>query len=272
MKECIKCERLFDKALYNELNNSDKEFFEQHIRTCSKCAKNFKELRETLSLVKMRERPEPDKEFMDNLWNELEPNLIKEKLPGRKLNFNLFELLQFKFPGQYKLAGAALILIIGIFIGRYWMGGDNTNPQLLSNNGINNGALNIETAKYLERSKILLLGLMNFDPMTEDAATISLPHIKKISQELVNRAPVLKSGLKKSSHQQLGKLVSDLEVILLQIANLEAKNDVDGIEMIKDGINSRGIFLKINIQQLLQNNLEWKNQKDKEIKKEDRKI
>ena len=275
MKDCGKCERLFDNALYDELLVSDKEFFDVHISACKDCAKKFDELRETLTLVKMHGRPEPGKEFMENFWNELEPKLADEKPAGRGWILNLFNFLRFDFPMPYKLAGAALILVVGIFIGRYWTAGNgNTGNTLFSNQGIKNTDLKVETARYLQRSKILLLGLMNFDPATDDAETISLPHIKKISRALVNEAPALKAGLDKSSSQQLGKLVSDLEVILLQIANLEAENNVDGIEMVKDGVNSRGIFLKINIQQLLQNNSEMNAQKDnnKKVNKENRKI
>ena len=57
--------------------------------------------------------------------------------------------------------------------------------------------------------------------------------------------------MKGSSNQQLQRLISEVQVILLQIANLEIENDISGIELIKDGVDRRGIFLKINIQEIL---------------------
>lgn len=275
MKKCAECERLFEKALYNELSDSESKIFDEHISSCKFCAKKFAELRDTLSLVKTLERSGPDEDFMSNFWNELEPKLVKEKSPGRRWNFDISPIFQFNFSAGYKLAGAALVLVIGIIIGRYWFGGTAVNnPPLIKGKDKMTAPVNIQAAEYIERSKILLLGLMNFDPATEDAETISLQHIKKISRELVDEAPGLKAELKEQSQQRLGKLVSDLEVILLQIANLEAKNDIEGIELVKDGVNSKGIFLKINIQQLQENNDHpgRKTGRDNETKKENRKI
>ena len=48
-------------------------------------------------------------------------------------------------------------------------------------------------------------------------------------------------------------MVSDLEVILMQIANLESDYDLPAIEMVKSGVERRGIFLKINIEEMEKN-------------------
>lgn len=253
MKDCTRCEKLFDKALYNELSPSEKEFFNSHIAVCGECSANYSGMLHTLELVKSSEREEPAEGFMENFWDELEPKLSTDKKIKAVSKFNWQNVLGFNFPLPYKLAGVALILILGIFIGRFWTtGGGIGNSQAITGNGNSRNSLNVETARYLERSKILLLGIMNFNPATDDAETISLPHIQKISRELVGEAPALKSRLKENSRQQLSKLVSDLQLILMQIANMEKKNDIDGIELVKAGVNSSGIFLKINIQQLQQ--------------------
>ncbi len=79
MNKCKKCESLFEKALYNELNEHEKEFFHEHLTSCKKCASKFEELEATLELVKMNKKREPDETFMENFWETLEPNLEKEK-------------------------------------------------------------------------------------------------------------------------------------------------------------------------------------------------
>lgn len=268
MKDCVKCEKLLDKALYNELSPSEKNFFEDHIAVCSDCSAEYSGMKETLNLVKAREREEPAEEFMENFWEELEPKLTPDERikPVHKINWQ--NILSFNFPMPYKLAGAVVILILGIFIGRFWTGGgSNGNGPAITGSDNARVVLNAQTARYLERSKILLLGIMNFNPATDDAETISLPHMQKISRELVHEAPGLKTRLKENSKQQLSKLVSDLQLIMMQIANMEKKNDIEGIELVKDGVNSSGIFLKINIQQLLQS-----NDKSVESKTENRKI
>ena len=48
----------------------------------------------------------------------------------------------------------------------------------------------------------------------------------------------------------LRALIDDLEVILLQIANLEAEHDVPAIELVRSGVDRRGILLKIQVEQM----------------------
>ena len=38
MNECKKCESLFEKALYDELGDQEKEFFNKHLSSCKNCA------------------------------------------------------------------------------------------------------------------------------------------------------------------------------------------------------------------------------------------
>jgi hypothetical protein len=45
-------------------------------------------------------------------------------------------------------------------------------------------------------------------------------------------------------------LITDLELILLQIANLESEYNIPEIEMVKSGVDRRGILLKINIEEM----------------------
>jgi hypothetical protein len=50
--------------------------------------------------------------------------------------------------------------------------------------------------------------------------------------------------------RRLEKLVGDLELILMQIANLEEKEDLPEIELVKDGVDRKGLLLKINLEQM----------------------
>jgi len=103
------------------------------------------------------------------------------------------------------------------------------------------------TQNYIERSKTMLLAIVNFDQENDDPFTLGLPYQRQVSQELVQEAAWIKSGLADSRERRLQELVTDLEVILLQIANLEAESDLEAIELVKDGVENRGILLKINL-------------------------
>ncbi len=254
MNECKKCESLFDKALYGELSFKEKEFFEEHLNLCVECSVKYSELSDTLNVVKMYERPEPDEKFMEDFWETLEPEIEVKLKTDDKWGDSFIANIRSALKWKYQLAAGLAILLLGILIGKYFFNGNQiSNKNIFDGNNkteIPAYSVKVQAAKYLERSKILLLGITNFDPATDDIETISLPHIQKISRDLLNQTPALKAELSKPSQKQLKKLVNDLQIILLQIANLEAKNDITGIELIKDGVNSSGIFLKINIQEL----------------------
>lgn len=103
---------------------------------------------------------------------------------------------------------------------------------------------------YMDRSKVLLLGLVNFDPSADDPAALDLPRRQAAARRLVDEAAPLKDDLAAADEQRLRELVADLEVILLQIANLEAEHDVPAIEMVRSGVDRRALLLKINVEQM----------------------
>jgi hypothetical protein len=67
---------------------------------------------------------------------------------------------------------------------------------------------------------------------------------------LVREANYLKNELAESDQERLESLIANLEIILLQIANLESENDLVGIELVKDGIDRQGILMEINLTDL----------------------
>jgi hypothetical protein len=107
-----------------------------------------------------------------------------------------------------------------------------------------------QAGDFIERSKVLLLGLVNYDPSVEDAYAFDMSGKKAVSRLLAAEAPAIRKGLSEPGQRRLRELVGDLEVIMMQIANLEAGQDVDGVEIVKQGVDRRGIFLKIDLDRM----------------------
>jgi len=264
MDKCKKYSSQFDRYLDSELKSKlsqeDIEAFGQHLRTCTKCTEEFENLKNTMIFMYQRERPEPDADFMENFWDNLEPQLKPEKKSEffiKSLWENILTKIQYQPKWGFQFAGAVSILLIGILIGKYFISGPEiqTIPQTIPNNLSIQQASTIEQAdRYINRSQVLLLGLMNMDPEVENLETINLDHKKTISRELLTQASALKKDLNNPSQRQLKGLIADLEVILLQIATLEIEQDLSGIELIQNGIDRKGIFLKINIREMDKSN------------------
>ncbi len=107
-------------------------------------------------------------------------------------------------------------------------------------------ATNKEALAYLERSRNLLLGLTNLD--ARQSASFDLRRHQQVSRELYNKGNVLTVALNRPSQQQLRQLVQNLQIILLQLANTEVGGGTPAIELVRQGVNSKSILLKINLE------------------------
>ena len=246
---------MFIEAFYNELTLDKQELFTAHLNECSRCAHEFAQMNSDLEAFNKPMRPELDWEcFWYNTENQI------NKLPVK--NNPILESIKrfssaFKFQRRwvYQTVGVAAILIIGILIGRNFQRQDvfteNYSNETQISNRIANTALLERTASYLGRSKLVLLGLVNFDTNTDDPEAIDFARQKAISTELINEADVLKGQLTSPQQLVLYKLITELEVILLQIANLEDEYDLEAVELIQSSAEQKGILFKIRMEELL---------------------
>jgi hypothetical protein len=260
MSKCRTIRSLFIEALYDEWTAEQKKAFKAHLDVCPKCAKDFADFTDTLKTLSQRKRIEPKEAFWIEYWDRLSPQLetpTRKSLPKKDRRPWIPEL--FPLPRwAYQTAAAVAILVIGIFIGRMMLGpspAEKAVSQLTARKEVSPELASYQNRadRYLEKSKVLLLGIINFDPETEDPIALDFPRKQQISQDLIQEADVLKKGLTKYGAQdRLVELVSDLEVILLQIANLEKEHDLSAIDMVRSGVDRKGILLKINIEEMRQ--------------------
>ena len=261
MSDCKKSQTFFAEAFYDELNDDQRHFLESHLKDCAKCNLEFAEMESTLKIMDKRIRPEPGQDFWDGFGKRV-ANRIEEEKP---LNGKVESRWRTFIPGlsfaprwAFQATAAALLVIVGIFIGRTVFSPSVIEIQQAQRpSGIVSQQqpgleLISRTQNYIERSKLILLAIINFDPQTEDPYALNIPYQKQVSKELVQEASFLKRGLADADQRRLQSLITDLEVILLQIANLESELDFEAIELVKDGVESRGILLKIHLTDIRQ--------------------
>jgi len=250
MSDCKKCRARMLEALYGELGPADRDRFERHRRACPACAAEHAALAETLGLMDQRRRPDPGQEFWDGYWDRLSRRMVWEataegrrSAPARRALGRLFAGLP---RWSYQVAGAAALLLVGILIGSRLVGPRNPAP-MTSAAASGPSAAVVQAGNFIERSQVLLLGLVNHDPAKEDAYGFDLAGKKAVSRDLAAAAPALRESLNRPGERRLRDLVAELEVILMQIANLEAGHDLEGVELVKQGVDSRGLILKIDL-------------------------
>ena len=150
-----------------------------------------------------------------------------------------------------------------MILGRFFMQPDST-PVRASNEAqsISSKVEDVKRAgQYLDRSRTLLLGIINIDTADVGKTGVDLSKQRAVSRELVNEGRVLETSLNSPDQAQLRMLVSELEVLMMQIANLEARNNSPAIQIVRNGVERSAILLKINLEQMQMDTPDEKSEK-----------
>lgn len=256
MSDCRKCQDMFVDALYGELSLGEKPVFEGHLKECALCRQEYEEMITTMDTMSQRVRPEPEAEFFDGYWDRLAKRMDKERVVHTakdKWWESLFSRRTGFLPRwAYQAVVSILLVAVGFFLGRmFFIPSQGTDRPATMAQAVSQPDSQINVSQrafdYIQRSKLIMLAISNFDPENQDPYALDLPYQQQISRELVQEASWLKGELSGGHHRRLQELISDLEVILLQIANLESESDISAIELMQDGVKSRGILFKIHL-------------------------
>jgi len=254
MNDCKDWRDRMIEALYGELGPLDQERLGRHLEACPDCSAEYAALNESLRTMDLRERRDPGPEFWDGYWDRLSRRMLweatEEGCPSLAARIGrVFSRLP---RWSYQAAGAAALLLVGILIGSRLIGPPGRIGKMAaaaSAAGPSSVAV-VQAGDFIDRSKVLLLGLVNFDPAKEDAYAFDLARKKTVSRELASEAPAIRNALDQHGQRRLRDLVTDLEVIMMQIANLESGQDIEGVDLIKQGVDRGGIFLKIDLDRM----------------------
>ena len=246
------CEQIRDQftdALYNELDAKTRHAFEEHLAACAVCRVEYFRLREALSIMDKHERTELSQSEWEDYWNTLRAKLKSNDQAPAKTNV----IRWYPVPAWAYGIAAVLVLAIGIYLGRTYFG---SRPEIVYSDVTQNVTSPVPTSDsttqqavaYLERTRNLLIGLSNLNE--EHRSSIDLRLHQQISRTLVDQGNVLTVSLNKPDQQLLRQLIRDLQIILLQLANMEARPGLPVVEFVKKGIDEKSILLKINLEEM----------------------
>jgi hypothetical protein len=222
-----------------------------HVEACTQCAKSYAQLKQVIELG--RPQVDPGNDFWDGYFDKLEARIALDRTDVASTPLRA-PLQLVRLPRwSLQVAAAVVILVSGIWIGQSYFVEPASQQVSISapETELENQALS-----YLDRSKTLLLGLANFNPEEDDPADLDIDRHRTIAGGLIQEASLLKTELSKADQDRLSDLIADLEVILLQIANLESEYDIPDIEMVKNGVDRKAIFFKIDVENMLRTNRE----------------
>lgn len=254
MQPCKTYKENFIQALYNELDADTVENLQGHLEKCAECRKEYNQMKNTIDQINVETLSGPGEKFWDSYWFKLENRMVEENIqkPSPDRQINIFSLHPQIRTWTIRILSAAAMLLVGIGIGYLYFG--NPEPMDRSITGqtpVKMTAYPQEAADYLERSKVLLLGIINFDTDNIDPTTMDFSRQQQVANSLIKQAAVLKSDLKGRENQRVLALIQELEIILLQISNYEKEFDIPAIELIKSGVDNNAIMMKINLEEIM---------------------
>ncbi len=257
---CEQSKELFVDAYYNELPDEQRLVFDGHLSSCAECSRAYKQLTATLSLMSGRTRVEPEESEWNEQWKSISSRIEAAK---EKTSADIFPIKSRAVRGNfipvwaYGIA-AMLLVAIGVYLGRtLFVSEQNKNIQRAEEQTVSDrtqtailakDSVNAQVQNYLDRSKSLLLGLLNSPEGNQSPVTVAQQ--QQVSRDLITKAVYLKTALADPDQVQLKRLVEDLEVVLLQLANYSRENGVPLIELVKQGNDKKSLLLKINIEQI----------------------
>jgi hypothetical protein len=252
--------------LKNELTEGDRKLVEQHLTSCRVCRDELAALREADGLLAKNVIRASEQRgelywqhFAEKVARRIEADAHAQSEPSMIERF-LDLVSEHRKPFGVGFASALSLVAVAFAVWSIWMkpaGGDDQAESLAPSTTssratlVRNASLELRTREYLDQSKVLLIGLMNTDPKSLAELRSVLDGQRQVSKTLGDESQDLASALSDPSQLQLRELVSDLGVILMQIANLDAERDLRGVEIVKSGVERKGLLFKINLEQML---------------------
>ncbi|MCU0244499.1 MAG: zf-HC2 domain-containing protein [Acidobacteria bacterium] len=190
MSDCRKCRDLMIEARYGELDAAGRERLERHLAACPECAAASESLRADLDLMDRRRRPEPGPSFWDGYWDRLSRRVLWESIEegGRPslLGRLASALGRVRLPRwTLQAAGAAALLLVGVLIGsRLFRPSQGPAPATSAAAALAPSPAVVQAENFIERSQVLLLGLVNYRPDVQDAYALDLDRKRALSRDL----------------------------------------------------------------------------------------
>ncbi len=245
------CRRLREMFLRDN-GDGDMRAIEEHMAACPDCAREMESYRALRNLLGKYDRPELSPEAWSRWDDRLERAL--DAVDGETAH----KPFRRRFPSDgWKwriplIAATAAALLLGFFATKAILPGLTGVDRVAGVHRSGGSSLTVveETRRYLDRSKLVLLGIAHAEPTMPGQASPDIVHMKRIAGELLRETPDLRRKLAACHSYRLAALLEEMEVVLLQISTIDEKNSVEELELVQTGVERKGLLFKIDLENL----------------------
>jgi hypothetical protein len=251
MSSC-KFEIYFDEYIRGELDAQMDISFHSHLETCDICRQKLDEYYPIHHIVNTRQRPEVEPEVLKSYHKSLKTGLLINA-PVQKLSSLIDNLIYTRSP-WIRFAEAAVVLVVGIFIGTMLLSGPEKQRTIpiLQPEQFAQPVSRVETefmSYYFGASEIILLELMNSD---SDAAGIFMD--KEVGQKLLMKTFLVHEIALRLNEPEVLRFLGLMEVILYDISNMTPNEIDETLKFVRSLIEEKKLLQTIqDLQKRLKN-------------------
>ena len=239
MLSCESCQGLMADALYEQIDNSLELQMQQHLHSCAYCQAMQQELRAAQAQLQESgvHGPDfddiPERVSLDDIWNRIEPAL--DRIDAQRYS----EIARFSLtPWAAAITAIAASVLVFFAVSSRPLDDTSPQPQFLSTEGFSPELMN-----YLDRAQVMLMQVAN----TESANGLFIPVTDAIARNMAFEANLLSATGEGSVNAGQRKLLKDIEFLLLQIANLDESNMIEGVALLKQFLEQNSILFRIRL-------------------------
>lgn len=242
-------DKLFD-YLSGEIPGEEAGALEAHLAHCDACREDLRMIREAIDILQ-RKGTLPSDERGEHFWNAF-PARVEERIDARgKSRAPLIAyaadriLSAIQMNRAHLLAGSGALALIALAVLLLRPSpAKETAPAAAETSA---PAITLEPAgvklhDYLKKSRVLLVGVTNL--RTGGDTPIDLSIERRESRELIHQGRILKG---EALDARSARLVSDLEKILIELANGDEQHDAPDMEIIRSGIRDNNLLFKVRM-------------------------
>jgi hypothetical protein len=240
--------QLYD-YLQGVLTESEREAVGSHLRSCQACAKELEAIRALTDLQRTTaydaaatRPPEFWEELLDEVDRRTTPHqpspawyrrlagwFIPDRVPQRRL----------------ALGFAALLIVATSALVTWTVLRQSPHAPVVAETVAAPPTVPVERTrfeKYLRKSRTLFVGVANMKVPEDQPADLNAE--QQISRELVSEARALRQ---EPLDLHSAQLISDLEKIQIELANMGPEASTPGVALIRQGIESNNLLFKIRM-------------------------
>jgi hypothetical protein len=259
------------------LDENDRAAVESHLAECAVCREECAQMREALESLPPRLQ-QPSDALPDAFWKAMldaVDQTIAEKSdrPGLQQRISVWRrqlsdwLTMAVVPHRRLVLGVVSIAIVATSAFVTWSllrqsperpvfaespaGAESAEPGPASVSP----AAETRMDSYLRKSRMLLVGVTNMPDVEGQPVDLSLE--RKASRELADEARALKQH---TLDDRSLDLINELEKIQIELANMESRNEMPTMALVRSGIERENLLFKIRIQEAIQLKVSYANE------------